>query len=92
MVGIKSTAILFGQNTKKWIIFFYSAMLLMLLLYGTFTSQKYLYLIGLFAVLAHFTKQIISLRINNPSDCLAIFKSNQYVGLLISIILITKLI
>ena len=92
MVGIKSTAILFGQNTKKWVIFFYSAMVLMLLLYGTFTDQEYLYFIGLFAILAHFTKQITSLDIDSPSDCLAIFKSNQYVGLLISIILLTKLI
>ena len=86
-IGIKSTAILFGNNTKQWIIIFYSSMVLCLMLFGLLHDQNIYYFILLIFVSAHLFSQIKRLNIENKDECLSIFKSNQYLGLMVALTL-----
>ena len=86
-IGIKSTAILFGNKTKQWIIIFYSLMVLCLILFGLFDDQNIYYFILLIFVSTHLSYQIKRLDIENKDNCLSIFKSNQYLGLMVALTL-----
>ena len=86
-IGIKSTAILFGNSTKQWIIIFYSLMVLCLILFGLLHDQNIYYFILLIFVSAHLFSQIKRLNIENKDECLSIFKSNQYLGLMVALTL-----
>ena len=86
-IGIKSTAILFGNNTKQWIIIFYSLMVLCLILFGLLHDRNIYYFILLIFVSGHLFSQIKRLNIENKEECLSIFKSNQYLGLMVALTL-----
>ena len=86
-IGIKSTAILFGNNTKQWIIIFYSLMVLCLILFGLLHDQNIYYFILLIFVSPHLFSQIKRLDIENTDKSLSILKSNQYLGLMVALTL-----
>ena len=91
-IGIKSTALLFGKNVKAWVFFFYSSVLLMLTIYGALSHLNLYYFFGLFFVALLLYRQVKYLSLDNPEICLSLFKSNQYVGLLICCALLTTMI
>ena len=91
-IGIKSTALLFGKNVKAWVFFFYSSVLLMLTIYGALSHLNLYYFFGLFFVALLLYRQVKYLSLDNPEICLSLFKSNQYVGLLICCALLLSLI
>jgi 4-hydroxybenzoate polyprenyltransferase len=91
-IGVKSTAILFGNNTKYWVASFYLLMTLSLCIFGMISSQKLLFFLFLFTVFTHQFLQITKLDIKSPKVCLALFKSNQYLGLLICLALLSSYI
>ncbi|XP_054726422.1 4-hydroxybenzoate polyprenyltransferase, mitochondrial [Anastrepha obliqua] len=84
-IGIKSTALRFGDNTKIWLSGFTSAMLSGLVLAGVATEQTAAYYAAVGVVGAHLIQQIYSLNINNPNDCAKKFFSNHQVGLILFI-------
>ena len=72
-------------NIKKKInSLFYSLMFACLCLYGIKAGNNTYYFISLFFVAGHLFNQIRILNINNQDLCLSIFKSNQYLGIIIS--------
>lgn len=83
IVGIKSTALRFGDNTKAWLTAFSSAMMGGLLTSGYICDQTWPYYAAVGLVGAHLAQQITSLKINDPSDCARKFISNYQVGLII---------
>lgn len=85
VVGIKSTALRFGDNTKVWLTAFSTAMLTGLLTSGYVCDQTWPYYCTIGLVGAHLAQQITSLNINNPTDCAKKFLSNHQVGLLLFI-------
>ena len=87
-IGVKSTAILFGTNSKKIISLFYFLMFLCLCLYGIKAGNNAYYFIGILFVAGHLINQIRILNINNQNLCLSIFKSNQYLGIIICLSLL----
>jgi len=87
-IGVKSTAILFGANSKKIISLFYSLMFACLCLYGIKAGNNTYYFISLFFVAGHLFNQIRVLNINNQDLCLSIFKSNQYLGIIVCLSLL----
>ena len=87
-IGVKSTAILFGANSKKIISLFYSLMFACLCLYGIKAGNNTYYFISLFFVAGHLFNQIRVLNINNQGLCLSIFKSNQYLGIIVCLSLL----
>ncbi|XP_031618062.1 4-hydroxybenzoate polyprenyltransferase, mitochondrial [Contarinia nasturtii] len=83
IVGIKSTALRFGENTKIWLTAFSTAMMSGLLTSGYICDQTWPYYTAVGLVGAHLAQQITSLNINDPSDCARKFISNHQVGLII---------
>lgn len=83
LVGVRSTALLFGKNTKLAISILYAAMLI--LFAGAFMTvgAHWPAFVGLALASAHLVRQIIVLDIDNADQCLALFKSNTLVGWLI---------
>lgn len=83
LVGIKSTALRFGDNTKIWLSAFSTVMISGLLTSGYVCDQTWPYYAAVGFVGTHLAQQLISLKINDPSDCARKFVSNYQVGLII---------
>ena len=83
LVGVKSTALLFGARTRPWVAGFYGAALALLALAGWLAGLAWPFYAGLAVVGAQFAWQVQRLDIDDPDRCLAIFKSNRPAGLLV---------
>ncbi len=83
LVGVRSTARLFGERTKYWLFGLYGGALG--LFAGAFASAEVPMpaLAGLLAAAAHMLRQIRTLDMDDPDQCLRLFKSNNLVGWLI---------
>jgi 4-hydroxybenzoate polyprenyltransferase len=83
LIGIKSTALLFGDRTKPILGFFYSLAVVLIGLAGSLAGAGALFWLGLTAFAAHLCWQIARLDIRDPALCLALFKSNRDAGLIL---------
>lgn len=82
VVGIKSTALLFGNRSKKWIGGFY-ALSWMLIAAATFMTTDSIVTYALLLLPGvHLLLQILSWNPDSQEDSLKTFKSNQVCGLL----------
>jgi len=82
-LGMKSTAIKFGDNTKTWLTGFSTMMISSLALSGYMNGQTFPYYISIGLIAAHLAKQINTLNIDSPQDCGDKFRSNSQVGALL---------
>ncbi|CAL8348104.1 unnamed protein product [Lota lota] len=82
-VGVKSTALMFGEQTKPWLTGFSAAMMAGLTLAGVNAEQTLPYYLTLSSVAVHLAHQIYALDINRPEDCWKTFVSNRNLGLLL---------
>ena len=93
IIGLKSTSIKFKGKAKKFLFICYTLLLILFLLGGysmQFNFTYYLLLIIPFIHLLIYQMKIFNL--NDPLSCLRAFKSNNFFGLIIFlIILITKI-
>ena len=83
LVGVRSTARLFGKRTREALFILYGLALGFMAAAFATAAVPMPALAGLLAAGVHLFRQIKSLDINNPDQCLALFKSNTMVGLLI---------
>ncbi len=83
IVGVRSTARLFGSRTKPALIVLYGGALLMMGGACASAMAPFPALAGLLAAGAHMLRQVRVLDIDDPDQCLALFKSNNTVGWLI---------
>ncbi|CAB3359966.1 Hypothetical predicted protein [Cloeon dipterum] len=83
LMGIKSTAIRFGENTKLWLSGFALAMSSSLILSGLNCDQTWPYFLSVGVISAHISHQLYTLDISQANDCARKFVSNHYVGLLL---------
>jgi len=83
LVGVRSTARLFGDNTKNWLVALYGGALLFFAVAFALAAVPMPALAGLVAAGAHMARQIRILDIDDPDQCLTLFKSNSTVGWLI---------
>ena len=89
IIGLKSTSIKFKSNPHKFLLICYSIFLLNLLITGYLMELgSFFYLIFILIILQMFYFQLKKLNIKNSLKCLAIFKSNNLLGLLVLISLI----
>jgi len=82
-IGIKSTALKLGAQSKKWIAGFYGVAWGLFALAFVAAQAGWLSLALLLPVAAHFIWQIRRLDINNPQSALAVFRSNRDLGMII---------
>jgi 4-hydroxybenzoate polyprenyltransferase len=84
IIGLKSTAIKFKSNPYIFLTLCYSILLLSILSMGYLMNlNKFFYLFLVFISVHLFYFQIKKLNIKDPNKCLQIFKSNNFLGLLI---------
>ena len=83
LIGIKSTALLFGPRTKPMLALFYGIAVALIGLAGYSGGAGLFFAIGLVAFAAHLAWQIARLDIGDPDNCLAVFKSDRDAGLIL---------
>ncbi len=83
LIGVRSTARLFGAATKRWVGVFYALAFLLLCAAGAVAGLGLLFLLLMLAVGAHLAWQVWRLNIDDGANCLAVFRSNREVGLLV---------
>jgi len=80
LIGIKSTALKLGDNTRPWLFTFYGAAVALMALAGNLANLGWPFYGGLSLVMAHMTWQAATVDIHDAKDCLAKFKSNRHLG------------
>ncbi|XP_044536389.1 4-hydroxybenzoate polyprenyltransferase, mitochondrial isoform X1 [Gracilinanus agilis] len=85
LIGLKSTALRFKEDTKQWLSGFSIVMLSGLTLAGLNCDQTIPYYAAVAAIGAHLAHQIYTLDIHKPEDCWAKFTSNRTVGFVLFI-------
>jgi 4-hydroxybenzoate polyprenyltransferase len=83
LIGIKSTALLFGERTKPMLTAFYALAVILIACAGWLAGGRIVLAIGLAAFAAHLAWQIARLDIGDPDHCLVVFKSNRDAGLIL---------
>jgi 4-hydroxybenzoate polyprenyltransferase len=83
LVGLKSTALLFGARTKPMLALFSGAAVVLIAMAGIRIEAGIVYYLGLAAFGAHLVWQIVRIDISNPALCLRLFKSNRDAGLIL---------
>jgi 4-hydroxybenzoate polyprenyltransferase len=83
LIGIKSTALLFGARTRPALMVFYGLAVALIGAALALAEARWPAWLGLIAFAAHLVWQIWRLEIGDPALCLRIFKSNRDAGLLL---------
>jgi len=83
LIGVKSTARLFGERTHQALVVFYGLAVLLIGVALVLAGSGLVAWIGLAAFAAHLVWQIRRLRIGDAALCLRVFKSNRDAGLLL---------
>jgi len=89
MVGIKSTALKLGKNTRPWISGFYGLTLVLFLCAGAMAKMHIGFYIGMVFAGYHLIYQIKKLDIDDRELCLKLFKSNHHFGTVVFISILT---
>ena len=92
LIGVRSTARLFGDRTRLALIGLYGLALVLMFLSFALAGVGLLAFIGLLIAAGMFAWQIRMLDINDGAQCLALFKSNTRVGLIIFLGLFVSLL
>jgi 4-hydroxybenzoate polyprenyltransferase len=83
LIGIKSTARLFGDKTKIWIVSIYALCILLIALAVLSSQASTVYLLSLIPYTLHLAWQVWKLDPKDGDLCLKLFKSNRIAALLL---------
>mgnify|MGYP001200746643 FL=1 len=88
IIGLKSTSIKFKSDPIIFLYICYTVFLISLIVVGYLNEFSSLYFIFLLIIVYHmYFFQLKKFRSNDPSSCLKIFKSNNFLGALVLILL-----
>jgi 4-hydroxybenzoate polyprenyltransferase len=90
LIGIKSTALLFGDNTRSMLAGFYAGAVVLIGAAGLMAGGGLIFVLGLIAFAAHLTWQVLRLDINDSAHCLKLFKSNRDAGLILFAVMLLE--
>lgn len=83
LVGVRSSALRLGAATRPWLWRFYGAAVGLLGLAGLAAGRNPLFYLGLVAALLLLARQVEEVDLDDPADCLARFRANKTVGLVV---------
>ncbi|MEM8985469.1 MAG: 4-hydroxybenzoate octaprenyltransferase [Pseudomonadota bacterium] len=83
LLGVKSTALKFGEKTKIWLGGFYAVAFGLFCLAAALAGLAWPAFAGLALAGLHFAWQVWRLDIDAPDKCLGLFKSNVWIGLIV---------
>ena len=79
-VGVRSTALLLGSGTRRWLIGFDFMMLVFLWLCFASAGLGYVAYLALAGTALHLIWQALAVDLDDPADCKAKFRSNTWIG------------
>ena len=82
-MGIRSTALLFGKDTKTWLLGFSTLSSSAFLAAGAASGCFWPYYAAVTAATCHMAWQVKTVDLDNGADCSAKFVSNKWVGAII---------
>jgi len=85
LIGVRSTARLFGQNSRPFLATCYMAAVAMLVAAGAAAQVSLIYYPALLLPAGLLARQVVRLDIDNPALCLRLFKANREVGLAVAL-------
>jgi 4-hydroxybenzoate polyprenyltransferase len=83
LIGVKSTALLFGARTRQMLTLFYSLAVVLIGVALWLGGAGWPAFAGLAAFACHLAWQVARIVISDPALCLRLFKSNRDAGLLL---------
>jgi 4-hydroxybenzoate polyprenyltransferase len=83
LIGIKSTALLFGERTRPALAIFYGLAVGLIAIAFVLAEAHWPAFVGLAVFAAHLARQIARIDIRDPALCLKLFKSNRDAGLIL---------
>ncbi len=83
LIGIKSTALRLGANTRPFLFAFYGGALALIAAAGLLAGLAWSFYAVLAPALAHLGWQAAAVDMDDPKDCLDKFKSNRVFGLIV---------
>jgi 4-hydroxybenzoate polyprenyltransferase len=83
VIGVRSTARLFGLETKAALSIFYAAAVALVTISIFLCGGGVIAYVGALAFALHLAWQIRKIEVNNPELCLRLFRSNRDAGLLL---------
>ena len=84
LIGVKSTALQFGENTRSWLIGFFVLALFSIDASLWLAGASFISHMGIALAVLHAAWQIKRFETNNSALCLRLFKSNRMFGLIIA--------
>jgi len=84
LVGVKSTARLFGEGTAPFLAVCYGGMVLLLALAGWLAGLRAVYYVALVLPAVLLGRQVAALDIDDPALCLRLFRANREAGLAVA--------
>ena len=80
LIGVKSSALALGDKTRPWLWVFYGLALTVFAAAGVLAKTSWPFYTGLTATALIFIWQSTRVKIDNPANCLRMFKLNFWVG------------
>jgi 4-hydroxybenzoate polyprenyltransferase len=84
LIGVKSTALKFGNNSRVWIGGFFAAAIVLIALAAWVAGAGLASYLGIMAAAVQALKQVTAFDMDDSAKCLALFRSNRTFGLLIA--------
>ncbi len=85
LIGVRSTARLFGERTRLALAAFYGATVALLAVAGALAGLSvWFYVVGLLPA-ALLARQVLALDISDPALCKRLFQANQAVGIAVAL-------
>lgn len=91
ILGLKSTALRFGEKTHSWLTLFFTATISLLAAAGWTAGAQWPFFIGLALSSLHLVWQVRTLDINDPANCLRRFRANRDFGALVFVSLLADM-
>lgn len=88
LVGVRSTARLFAETSQPFLAVCFALTVGLLVASGVLAGLSGWFLVMLVLPAALLAREVIALDVNDPSLCLALFKSNKWVGLAVGLALL----
>jgi 4-hydroxybenzoate polyprenyltransferase len=85
LIGVKSTALLLGGQSGKWILRFYAMAFTLILAAGFSEHAGWPFGVIMLAAGTHLVWQVRRLDIDNADNCLMLFRANRNTGALIAL-------
>jgi 4-hydroxybenzoate polyprenyltransferase len=79
-IGLKSTALKFGDATPRWLTAFYAGAIVLWAIAAALAGAGLVFFLALVSAAIQLAWQVATLDVSDPGNCLARFRSNRLIG------------